>query len=231
MYIYNSHQEELTNEDIMTCYNQLNLNRFIQQIKIFNYDPSIPKTTAQDIASIRDYVLNNYNHDDRVLLLKSDCVLSKHYFQDIYDLPKDRYVYYTAPFVCAKERITNDEIIEYCLRDKFIRSDDITFFIEDMYQSSDSDFTNRPDIKPTDKQIKFTSCCTIRDWSCHLISLGIIGNIEIHQCATWGGIHLQSLAPYFIETHNSFVVHKYHDINSDNRHGSRQGPVEEWLIS
>ena len=38
---------------------------------------------------------------------------------------------------------SNNEILEYILRPRFIKSDDITFFVEDEYQSSDNDFNNR----------------------------------------------------------------------------------------
>jgi hypothetical protein len=48
---------------------------------------------------------------------------------------------------------------------------------------------------------------------------------------SWGGVNLSNLVPYFIETNNSFVVHKYHDIISENRNKDREGPVAEWLNS
>ena len=81
-----------------------------------------------------------------------------------------------------------------------------------------------------DESIKFTSCYVIIDWSCHLITVGILHKLGITN-QSWGGVNLRNLDPYFIETDDCFVVHKYHNIQSENRNASREGPVEGWLLS
>jgi hypothetical protein len=231
MYIYNSHQEELSNDDILKCFDEFNLNRFIKKVKIFQYDPNTVKSLTIDVRTIRDYVSSNYNENDRILFLKSDIVLSKRYFENISELPPDKEVNFTSPFIGAKKRLSNDEIIEYSLRDKYIPSDDITFFIEDKYQSENNDFNNRPHVKPTDEQIKFTSCYCIRDWSCHFMTVSLMKYMNLNPVATWGGVCLQKLLPYLIETDTAFTIHKYHNIKSDNRETDREGPVESWFMS
>ena len=165
-----------------------------------------------------------------LLFLKSDCILSKYYFQDIYDLPKNISVYFTTAFINTKKRVTNDEIIEYSHRDSFIESDDITFFIEDRFKSTNNDFIRRPNITPIDPQIKFISCYGIKDWSCHLISIDLLEKVEI-KLQNWGGVNLQKLEPFFIETYRSFVIHKYHSIVSINRNKPRDGGSEDWYLS
>ena len=229
MYIYNSHKNELDNNLILEMYNKYNLSNFIKEVKIFDYDETSHKSLGQDIFTIRNYLISNYSGDDRVLILKSDCLLSVNYFNDLSKLP-NKPIYFTAPFICAKKRVPNEEIIEYTKRTSFIPSDEITFFVEDYQQSSNNDFNNRPNTKITDNSIKFTSCYVIRDWSCHFITIGLLNNISITM-QSWGGVNLSKLVPYFIKTDLSFVVHKYHDIISENRDRDREGPVKDWLNS
>jgi len=227
-YIYNSHPEELSNETIIYLYNKYNLGRFFKTLKIFDYDTSTPKTLGYDIKTITEYVLKNYDINDRVLFLKSDILLSKNYFNELSKINVNE-VYFTSPLVNAKKRVKNSEILEYINRPFFIRSDDITFYVEDSIQSNDNDFHNRS-IEIIDKSIKFISCEVIRDWSCHFISVNLFHKLFITS-RTWGGINLQGLSDYHIKTDKCFVIHKYHDIKSQNRTSSREGPVEHWLLS
>lgn len=231
LYIYNSHQEELSNEIIIELCLEFNLDKFFDLIKIFDYNPLTHKSLGADIFSIYNYVKENYSIEDRVLFLKSDCVLSKNYFNDILNLNKEKYIYFVAPFICAKERISDKEIFEYANRNKYKQSDDITFFVEDQTNNIiNSDFNNRSGINVTDIDIKFTSCYVITDFSCHYISIGLMHKMII-EFQSWGGVKFYNLVPYFIGTSNSFVIHKYHDIISDNRSTDREGPVKLWLTS
>lgn len=229
LYLYNTHSDELSNEYLLELYNKYELHRFFNEVKVFDYKEKT-KTLCDDIRNIREYVCSKYNLEDRVLLLKSDCLLSKNYFSDIMSLPKDRNVYFVAPFICAKERVTNDEIYDYINRDKFISSDDITFFVEDTNHTRNNDFNNRPNVSILDEQIKFTSCYVIQDFSCHFLTVGLFPYVMIGN-QTWGGTNFSNLIGHFIPTDRSFVVHKYHDIISENRSTGREGPVESWLLS
>ena len=228
-YIYNTHQSELPNETVINLYNTYNLNRFFKTYKIFNYNENTPKTIAWDVKTICDYVLNTYSQNDRVLFLKSDILLSKNYFSVLKTLTNE-FIYFTSPLVNAKKRVPDDEILEYILRPSFIKSDDITFYVEDEFQSNNNDFTNRPRTNITDHSIKYFSCDVMRDWSCHFISINLLHHL-ILVSQSWGGVNLQKLYPYFIKTDKCFTVHKYHNIKSENRILDREGPVEQWLLS
>jgi hypothetical protein len=126
--------------------------------------------------------------------------------------------------------VEDSEILSYIDRETFVKSDEITFFVEDRYGSPNNDFTHRKGTHVTDYSIKFTSCYVICDFSCHLISISLLDLLTI-QNQTWGGVNLSKLVPYFIETDRCFVVHKYHNIKSENRSSDREGPVETWLLS
>lgn len=230
LYLYNTHQEELENSFLIELYEKYNLQRLFNEIKIFDYDENTPKALGADIANIGNYALQNYSSEDRILLLKSDCVLSKNYFNDILSLNENQQIYFVAPFICAKERISDQEIFEYAKRDKFISSDDITFFVEDQTNSSNNDFNNRPGVNVTDENIKFTSCYVIGDFSCHYMSISLLPKLIV-QIQSWGGVKFYNLISYFVGTDKSFVIHKFHNIISENRTTDREGPVREWLNS
>lgn len=229
LYIYNTHEDELHNSQLLLTYKWFDLHRFFKEVVVFDYDKSTPKSLGADVSTISNYVRKNYSKDDRVLFLKSDCVLSVNYFDEILNLP-EKTIYFVAPFICAKQRITNNEIISYSNRETFIKSDDITFFVEDQTNSSNNDFNNRKDVTVTDEQIKFTSCYVITDYSCHFISVELLEKITI-EYSSWGGAKFYNLVPYFVGTDRCFVIHKYHGIVSENRSDDREGPVKEWLNS
>lgn len=229
LYVYNTHQDELSNDTVLLLLKKYNIKRLVNEIRVFDYDPNTHKSLGADVTAICNYALQNYSIDDRILLLKSDCVLSKNYIDDVLHLP-DGQVFFVAPYISAKARITDDEIFEYCMRDKVVLSDDITFFVEDQTNSSNNDFTNRPGTRVTDKHIKFTSCYVITDFSCHHISLSLVGRLKV-KFKSWGGVKFYSVTPFHVGTNRSFVVHKFHNIISENRSIDREGPVKGWLAS
>lgn len=231
LYIYNTNEEELSTDDIKENIENSKLVKFFNEIKVLNPSNSKTKSLGEDISLIKDYVKSNYNPEDRVLLLKSDSVLSKNYFDEILKISEDKKdIYFVAPFICAKRRVTNNEIFEYTDRDSVILSDDITFFVEDSNQSEFNDFNCRKHVNITDEEIKFTSCYVIRDFSCHFLNVGLFDKIRIEN-KSWGGVNFEGLKEYFISTDICFVVHKYHNVKSENRSSEREGPVEDWLLS
>ena len=110
MYIYNTHQEELSNDELLSMCDELGLTNIINEIKIFDYNPNTKKTLGSDILSIIHYVKKTYDNNDRILLLKSDILLSKNYFNTVLNLGEGD-VFFTSPFVCAKSRVTDDEML------------------------------------------------------------------------------------------------------------------------
>jgi hypothetical protein len=228
LYIYNSHSNELSNEKILTICQDYHLMNFFNSIEIFRYD-NTSKTLGGDISSIKTYLKNSYHMNDRVLLLKSDSILSKNYFDTVFNI-SEGLVYFVAPFICAKKRVSDNEILEYSERDSVVFSDEITFFVEDSNNTSDYDFNKRKDITVTDESIKFTSCYVVDDFSCHYISVGLMDKIRIAE-QSWGGVNFRNLRPHLIQTDKCFVIHKFHDIVSENRSTDREGPVKTWLNS
>jgi hypothetical protein len=229
LYLYNTHQHELPNSFLVNLFQIYSLGNFFNELRIFNYEENTPKSLGADVATISSYVKQNYSGDDRVLILKSDCILSVNYFNEILNLP-DCVVYFVAPFICAKERISNNEILEYSDRQRYISSDEKTFFVEDQTGSNNNDFHNRPGVSVTDEGIRFTSCYVITDFSCHFITVKLLDKINL-EYSSWGGAKFHNLVSHFIGTDKCFVIHKYHGIISDNRSGDREGPVREWLNS
>jgi hypothetical protein len=229
LYVYNTHQDELSNASIEALLEKHNVQRVCKEIKVFNYDPATPKALAADIAAVMGYAQEVYDSSDRVLLLKSDCVLSKNFLDDILHLPAGD-MYFVAPFICAKARVSDEEIFEYAQRDQVVFSDDITFFVEDQTNSTDNDFSNRPGVDVTDEDIRFTCCYVISDFSCHLITASLASRLNL-QIQSWGGAKFHALTEYHHGTNRSFVIHKFHDIISENRSTDREGPVKDWLAS
>lgn len=230
LYIYNSHSNELSNTLLIELCDRLNIGRVVKEIIIYDYDPTTNKSLGADVYNIKHFMLNNFNRNDRVLLLKSDTLLSKNFFEQALSIAPEDLTYFVAPFICAKKRVPNEEIVKYSQRDNFIASDEITFFVEDENQSQQNDFHTRPEVDVTDQSIEFTSCYVIRDFSCHYINVGLLERISISD-QSWGGVKFDRLVPFFKKTDKCFTIHKYHDIISVNRNTDREGPVAVWLNS
>lgn len=228
IYIYNTHPEEISNVDIQNLFYEKRLNDKINEIAIFEYDNSTPKNLGGDLTAIKNYVVENYHENDRILILKSDILLSKNYFETVLNLPEGD-ILFTSPFVCAKQRVKDEEMFEYITREKFIRSDTITFYVEGTDAEEHTDFNTRDNII-TDNIIKFFSCNVKDDFSCHFLNVNVLCRVTI-KCQDWGGVNFNSLRCYVKNSDNCFTLHKYHSIVSDNRSNDREGPVELWLRS
>ena len=228
IYIYNTHPEEISNDEIKNIFYEKKLNNKIKKLDIFVYNNLTPKNLGSDLNCIINYAINNYNKNDRILVLKSDILLSKNYFNTVLNLPEGD-IFFTSPFVCAKQRVTDDELFEYINREKFIRSDNITFYTEGIEPGEQTDFNIRGHTI-TDKNIKFFSCKVVDDFSCHFLSINILDKIKIGY-QNWGGVNFNGLRCYIKNSDNCFTLHKYHSIISDNRYSDREGPVEMWLTA
>jgi len=230
LYIYNTHQHELPNDELIKLYDKYELNRWFKGVELFEYDNNTPKKLSSDVGAIRQYCIENYDSSDRVFISKSDICLSKNLFRELSGLTKNPVAFIT-PFVCAKKRVPKDEIIEYCQREKFIESDEITFYTESENGTEDSDFNRRPNVSIFDEQMRFFSCRVIKIGFVPLYcDIGLLNLIHL-QNLDWGGIEYRALVPYYVRAYDSFIVHMYHDIISENRSGDREGPVGAWLNS
>lgn len=230
MYIYNTHPEEISNDFLIELTNQYNLSSFINEIKLFPGKYPENKTLASDIMAIQAYCITKYNIKDAIWLLKSDCVVSVNLLDEMKKVDKLDSFVLTPPFICAKKRVTDEEIIEYCQKPLVVLSDHETFFNEDAYGTPENDFRNRPGESPKDLNIKFISCTVKRDFSCHYLTLdNLLAMAKREQ--NWGGCWFANVANKWIGTYRGFVVHKYHGIQSVNRPTPREGTIEEYLLS
>ena len=230
MYIYNSHQDELPNDKLIQLYEKYELNKIFNECSIFIYDSETPKTLGADIVTIFNYCSGTYNNNDRLFILKSDCLPSKHLLNEIRKTDNIDTFLLTPPFILAKARIENTEIEEYLNRDFYVPSDNITFFNENEDNSKNNDHRNRITEKPTDEHIHFISCTVKTDFSCHYLTMNLFNLFNITS-QSWGGCNMSKLRNYWIGTHRSFIIHKYHNIISRNRSQARLGTVEQYLLS
>ena len=82
LYIYNSHEQDISNESILHAYKIHNLQRIFKEVVIYDYNPNTGKTLGSDITEISNYFCDRYDDNDRVLILKSDCLMSVNYFNE-----------------------------------------------------------------------------------------------------------------------------------------------------
>ena len=228
IYVYNTHPEEISSSDIEALFYKKKLNDKINEIDIFEYDNLTPKNLGSDLNNIINYAVKNYHKTDRILILKSDILLSRNYFETVLSQPEED-ICFTSPFVCAKQRVKDEELFEYINREKFIKSDNITFYVEGINPDEQTDFNTRGNII-IDNDIKFFSCNVVDDFSCHFLNVNSLSKIKIN-CQDWGGINFNSLRCCLKTSDNCFTLHKYHSIVSDNRNSDREGPVELWLTT
>lgn len=230
MYIYNTHSDELSNDFLLGLTQEYKLSDFIGEIKLFPGAYAANKNLASDMMAIQTYCASSYKLTDAIWLLKSDCVVSVNLMDEMRKVDTLPSFVLTPPFICAKKRVTNDEIIEYCKKPLVVLSDHETFFNEDAYQTPENDHRNRPGESPRDAHIKFISCTVKRDFSSHYLTFDNL--LGMSKCEKdWGGCWLQNVAQRWIGTYRGFVIHKYHNIESPNRPNPREGTIEEYLLS
>jgi len=230
LYIYNTHKGEISDNFLLGIIKEYKLERFIKEIKIYPGIYPTKKTLGSDIMAIQKYCQRIYRKTDAILLLKSDCVVSINLMNEMSKVDGIDSFVLTPPFICAKKRVTNEEIIEYCGKEVVVLSDHETFFNEDSYSTGETDHKNRVGESPLDKNIKYISCTVKRDFSCHYLTLDNLIAVQKRE-QDWGGCWLQSVSNRWIGTERGFVVHKYHDIQSANRGLPREGTIEQYMLS
>lgn len=231
MYIYNTHPDELPNDKLLELAHKYDLQSFISEIELFPSTYPLLKTLASDIIAITNFCTEQkYNNHDAVYLLKSDCVISINLLNEMSKVDTLESFVLTPPYICAKKRVTDNEIITYCSKDNVVLSDNETFFNEDAYGTPETDWKNRPGVHPTDPNIKYISCTVKRDFTSHYLTYDNLLKIAKRE-QSWGGCWLANVMDKWIGTSAGFVVHKYHDIVSKSRSTPREGSIEEFLLS
>lgn len=219
--VYNTHPNELPNETILQILEEHKIQDTIaKNIKIISSEDINSRSLGSDLINIFTYCQANYESTDRILLLKSDCMVSCNLLSDLSKVEDEHFIL-TPPFITAKARVKDDEITEYCSRPTYILSDDITFFMEDENNTpGNNDYSKGK--SPMDHQILFIACTGKSDYSCHYLTVELSRSVSIN-CQSWGGVNFQYLRKYWKQPENGFVVHKYHGVISKNRNADRIG--------
>lgn len=215
IYIYNTHENELSNEYILNKFKEL----YLTNIDIIPYNLNDKKTLCQDIFNIQEFLRDK--KIDNLLLLKSDYALSTNFYHTINNLNDDNFIY-TLPVLNAKEFISNDEILKYCEKDQFIKYNN-----EIYYRGSDNDSEKgvyNDSLKELNENIKYISSHYKYDFNVHYLKHKIFNMLKIddqQKDITWGGILKSFLnlknSVNFLDINNSFCIHIYHGIKSINR--------------
>jgi hypothetical protein len=228
MVIYNTHQDELSNSELLKLYESFNIS-FIKKVNLFDYDDNTHKSLGADLKVLQDYCQSVYDNNTKILLLKSDCLLSVNFINELSKFENyNKDFIFVAPLINAKKSVNDDELEAYIKNEYAILSSENTFFMEDENRTNDNDFRNRPGVLPGDDCIKYISCTVKRDWSCHYLTNNMFNQVNLKQ-QDWGGSSFNHLKEYWIGAYMSFVVHKYHSIVSKNRKEERPGEWGEWL--
>jgi hypothetical protein len=230
--IYNSHEDELSNDYIEEIINKVKLKDKIKNIHKVFYDNKSPKSLGFDLYQQFNYALANFNIDDKYLLLKSDYCVSKNFYKSFDLLKSKKKYFFTIPTVNAKEFVSNEEIKNYLNRDTFIPYDEITYYHGSDMCSNDKPHDTLNGKTDLDKECKFVSCHILKDYNCHVLDgntmqYAFFSHGELQ--TTWGGFG-SSIYSFlnngceFICNTDSFAVHVYHDIISKNRKEPRHDP-------
>lgn len=197
MYIYNTHQNELSNETIHKMCESYKLYDFIEKIVDFPKDISGSKTLGSDIKNIFDFCKKMYDNEDHIFLLKSDCMISKNLLKEIGEIIKNKSQFIITPsFINAKARLSDEQILTYIKRETCVLSDDITFLIEGDALTPMKD--ERTNISPHSNSIQFISCTGKSDYSCHYLTVDLCSKVNIKN-ASWGGVNFDAVRDYWVE--------------------------------
>lgn len=228
--IYNSHQDELSNDQILMLFSRYKLYRFIKSVQCFNYDTKTPKTLGGDINQIRDWCLANLSPRDRVLILKSDILVSSEYLNETQKTDHLDKTLFIPVLYNAKKSVSDNELMELCKKNYVIQSGKEFFFMENETSSPENDLRNRMSTFNL-PEVKYLVCSGKRDWSCPYITVNLLPQVITEQ-KIWGGWSAIQLQPWWIGGYKSFIVHKWHGIISVNNPGyERPGEYGQWLNS
>jgi hypothetical protein len=226
--VYNTHSHELSNEAILQLYEKYDLTRFINEVDIFDYNPETPKTLAGDVNAIREWCLKNLDGNDRVLMLKSDILVSERYLEETTKTDRMEKVLFIPTLFNAKRSVPDEELTALTKVKHVIRSGPEFFFMEDESRTKENDNRDRGSF--SDPEIKYLVCTCKRDWSCPYITVSLLPLIQTTH-KTWGGWNAEGVSEWWIGGYMSFTVHKWHGIVSTNNRTERPGTYGEWLNS
>jgi len=232
--IYNTHEHELSNNDIISLIKKYDTKNYIKNILIFPYDPEVNrKNLLQDIRNWFDIGLSLelQNIPGKILWLKSDYCVSNN-FNKIFSEYNISNCMWSLPTLGAKQKINYDQILTKLNLPEFV-----PFDFETYYRGGDNSNNNLPnkEVSPNGEMdyhssINYVSHNYIHDFNLHVISNDILElgrEIAYHpqvfdMNSTWGGPHnlffgLKQNGVYFSGEYRAYGVHMFHEIISENR--------------
>lgn len=130
LFVYNTHQEELSNEKILELSSNFRLDKKFKRIEIVEYDSRCQKTNFQDFMNLMNHCRKNVpiHNRSKVLYLKSDYVISDRFFNGIYKFDGEENFLFSSMIENAKEFVTEEEIKSRARRELFTLVDEVTFY-------------------------------------------------------------------------------------------------------
>jgi len=226
--IYNSQPVELPNHQILEIIrSHARLRPLLGEIQLLGPDASHPVGTPHDLASdletVRRYLAYTCTANDRVLLLRGDCVLSVGYLDELRKFETgdtDREFVFVAPTLYAKPTLTNEQILTKAARDEIVLSSTDTFHLGDLDGAGpDSDFRCLRDTHPTSKKIQFASTCSRRTWTPSYFPMRVLEQANIANDA----VLYEHLPDLWVGAYQSFAIHQ---VSSDYPGGNWASPNE-----
>lgn len=232
--IYNTHDYELSNYDLVNLIKQFDVKNYIKNLLIFPYDSEInKKNLLQDIRNWYDIGLSLelQNTPGKILWLKSDYCVSNN-FNQIFSEHNLNNCMWSLPTLGAKQKINYDTILTKLNLPEFTTSD-----FETYYRGGDNpnnSLTNE-EVSPNGEMdyhssINYVSHNYVYDFNLHVISndtLELGRELAYHpqvfdMNSTWGGPHnlfygLKQNGVYFSGEYRAYGIHMFHEIISENR--------------
>ena len=236
--IYNTHEHEVSNSDIVDLIKKYDTKGYAKEIFIYPYDPeNNRKNLLQDIRNWYSVglSLDLPNNPGKTLWLKSDYCVSNN-FNEVLINHRTHNFMWSLPIYNAKQRISNDAILDKLNLPEFSPTDEKTY-----YRGGDNPNNDIPneEISPNGEMdyhpsIDYVSHNYVNDYNLHVISndsLGLGYQISHHpqvfdMNSTWGGPHnlfflLKQNNIYFSGETKAYGIHMFHEIISENRKDDR----------
>lgn len=197
----------------------------IEYDRIIILNTSNTKTLTGDLKYISKQI---YKSQEKILILKMDYSLSYTSLEFIQNITDQTFLF-SLPTVNSKESVTDSEIIEYLLNDKFVINDHQTFYRgSDLYEPINEIGMYENELC---EQIKYISWGGSLDFNVHVMTQNLMEYFsQEDEQISWGGCsafhRMNNNKIKIIKSHDCFALHKYHGVlsvnNSQERNDNRK---------